>query len=188
MAWRSGSADWRQRLGGPHFKIGIAWAGDARHNNDLRRSIDVADFDALLSLPNLTFVSLQLGPQAADAAMHGSVVSIAEQLADFADTAAAIAALDLVVTVDCAVAHLAGALGKPTWVMLPSVADWRWMLEREDTPWYPSARLFRQQQAGNWGVVIANIAAALSEFVADMGEAEAARLPDQAEVRRLSRG
>lgn len=85
-------------------------------------------------------------------------------MADFADTAAAIAQLNLVIAVDTAVAHLAGAMGKPVWVLLPCVVDWRWLLDREDSPWYPSVRLLRQPQIGEWGCVIARLARELVQF------------------------
>jgi hypothetical protein len=110
--------------------------------------------------------SLQKGPCAADLQDekdHLPVTDLTECLGDFADTAAAIARLDLVISVDTAVAHLAGALGKPVWVLLPFAPDWRWMLDREDSPWYPTARLFRQTRPGDWPGVFDRVGAALVE-------------------------
>lgn len=144
------------------FKIGIVWAGRPTHPNDRNRSCELALFGALSAQPNVALFSLQKGERCADLAA-GVVVAtdLGGMINDFSDTAAAIARLDLVISVDTSVAHLAGALGKPTWVLLPSVPDWRWMLTREDTPWYPHTRLFRQHQAGDWPAVFERVATAL---------------------------
>ena len=114
----------------------------------------------LVALPGIDFISLQKGAREADAqALRrcGNVIDIATELEDFADTAAVISLLDLVITVDTSVAHLAGSLGKPVWILLPVAVDWRWLLDREDSPWYPTARLFRQASAGDWPGVIARV-------------------------------
>jgi hypothetical protein len=115
-------------------------------------------------------VSLQKGPgseQLSDLTQHYSVVSLGERLQDFDDTAAMMQQLDLVVTLDSAPAHLAGALGVPVWVLLSTAADWRWMSEREDSPWYPTMRLFRQLRLGDWTELFARVAAALGEWAKD---------------------
>jgi ADP-heptose:LPS heptosyltransferase len=127
----------------------------------------------LAAVTGVSFVSLQKGEAAAQAAAPppGMVLhDIAADLHDFADTAAALTALDLVITVDTAVAHLAGALGQRVWVMNRRYTDWRWLLEREDSPWYPTARLFRQKTRGDWGPVIGEIAAMLANEHALVGE------------------
>jgi len=110
-----------------------------------------------------SFYSLQKGPAAAQQAPAGmKFINVAGELKDFADTAALLSNLDLVITVDTAVAHLAGALGKPVWVLLPFAPDWRWLLGREDSPWYPTMRLFRRPTAGDWDSVVARVAAQLA--------------------------
>ena len=151
------SARWRASL--PDMRrIGLAWHGNPAHTNDRRRSMPAAELDKLLALPDLHFVNLQVGPCVHEAGLP----DLSPMLTDFAETAALIDALDLVVTVDTAVAHVAGALGKPCWLMLPYAPDWRWQLKRHDTPWYSSLRLFRQPKPGDWGAVIDAIAARLT--------------------------
>ena len=122
-----------------------------------------------MGLADVTFHSLQAdaGPQAMEAQGYEALVSdLGSKLHDFADTAAVISQLDLVITVDTAVAHLAGAMARPVWVLIPFAADWRWMRGREDSPWYPTMRLFRQQHPGDWAEPMSRVKAALSEFVA----------------------
>jgi hypothetical protein len=144
---------WRMRLGEPHSRrIGIVWAGSPVHKNNHNRTIALERFQFLLSASGVEFVSLQQDICAEDAALlaqYGNVVSLGG-LRNFADTAAVISHLDLVVSVDTAVVHVAGALGAPVWVLLPFSPDFRWLLEREDSPWYPTARLFRQPRHGDW--------------------------------------
>ena len=148
------------------FKVGLVWAGAARTGNfqahalDRRRSLDPAQLAPLLAVPGVSFVSLQLG-----ASLPGTFDAMTE-IADFADTAALVAALDLVISVDTSVAHLAGALGKPVWILSRYDGCWRWLREREDSPWYPTARLFRQAIPGDWAPVVAELAAALGAEVA----------------------
>ncbi|HBK04737.1 MAG TPA: hypothetical protein DDZ81_02610 [Acetobacteraceae bacterium] len=161
-------ADFLARL--PGLKVGLVWAGRSRTAQphavaiDARRSMRLADMAPLLDVAGCSFVSLQLGPPAAQ--MLGSTLhDVSERLADWADTAGLIAGLDLVIAVDTAVAHLAGAIGKPVWMLSRFDACWRWFREREDTPWYPSMRLFRQTSRGDWGGVIERVASAL-EFMA----------------------
>lgn len=157
---------WAARLtGGKAKRVGIVWAGSPTHRNDKNRSCSLADFAALADVPGLSYYSLQKGDAAkqAEAPPEGlDVVDLSGELHDFADTAAALACLDLVITVDTSTAHLAGALGTPVWTLLPFSPDWRWMLDRSDSPWYPSMRLFRQPKPGDWQSVFADVAAALS--------------------------
>lgn len=131
----------------PGMRIGIAWAGSRDHPNDRRRSCSISHFERLVMTPGVRLFSLQKGDardQLEQSAFAYSVVDLSYGLLDFADTAAAIAAMDLVISVDSSVAHLAGALGKPTWLLLPHTSDWRWMESRTDSPWYPTVELFRQ--------------------------------------------
>jgi tetratricopeptide (TPR) repeat protein len=143
--------------------IGICWQGNPGHRNDRQRSVALEQFKPLVEVPGVRFVRLQQG--AGSDQWPGPFAGLevtcqsSEPAADWAETAALVAALDLVVSVDTAVAHCAGALGVPVWVALPFSPDWRWLLEREDSPWYPSMRLFRQQQLGQWSDVFERIAA-----------------------------
>jgi tetratricopeptide (TPR) repeat protein len=155
------SEKWRNRLAqGGTPKIGIVWAGSAAHRNNHNRSITLREFSRILSTPGLQFVCLQKDVNAADLEVlrsNGRVEVLDDEIADFADTAAIMAMLDLVVSVDTSVAHLAGALGRPVWVLLPFSADYRWLLDREDSPWYPSARLWRQSRIGDWDGVLERV-------------------------------
>ncbi|MBU6485016.1 MAG: tetratricopeptide repeat protein [Betaproteobacteria bacterium] len=149
------------------LKVGLVWAGDPAHLRDRQRSISLAQLAPLASVPGLRFFSLQKGPAAAqiNSANGGlALTDLGPELRDFADTAAAISLLDLVVCVDTSVAHLAGALGKPVWVLLPVPADWRWMEGRQDSPWYPTMRLFRQGSAGDWPDVVGRVKASLAQW------------------------
>jgi tetratricopeptide (TPR) repeat protein len=156
---------WRAQVG-PNNKvprIGLAWAGRSSHANDSNRSIPLQELIPI-TLANFKWISLQKEVQTKDEAHLAAapqVVRLGEEVTDFADTAALIENLDLIITVDTAVAHLAGALGKRVWVLLPHVADWRWLRQRADSPWYPSARLFRQSVRGDWGSVIQTVASSL---------------------------
>lgn len=141
------------------FRVGIAWAGNSAQANDRQRSIPAAALAPLLAASGVSFVNLQVGPNAAESGLP----DLSAQLTDFAETAALIASLDLVISVDTAVAHLAGALGAPVWVLLAHVPDWRWQLHRNDSPWYSSARLFRQGAPGDWGGVISQVVEALAQ-------------------------
>jgi tetratricopeptide (TPR) repeat protein len=149
-------------------KVGLVWAGGAGHSNDRQRSARLIDFSALAQIPGIWLCSLQKGPPAQEippAVAKGLQINdFTDQLQDFADTAAVIDQLDLVISVDTAVLHLAGALGKPAWAVLPFAAEWRWMIGRSDSPWYPTLRLFRQTARGDWTAPIAQIAAALREL------------------------
>jgi tetratricopeptide (TPR) repeat protein len=161
---------WRRRLAGlPGLKVGLVWAGSANHINDARRSIDLARLKPLLGVPGVSFVSLQVGPRSADIATLPSDIlhDVSAELTDFAETAGAIRNLDLVIAVDTSAVHLAGALGKPAWVMLPFSPDWRWLLERDDSPWYPTVRLYRQREPADWDGVAARVAADLAALASD---------------------
>jgi len=149
-------ACWRARLPSGR-KIGLAWAGNPAHGNDHRRSLPPRAVAQLVAACDAQPINLQVGPRASEAGLP----DLSAPLTDFAETAALIANLDLVLTVDTAVAHAAGALGVPCWVMLPFAPDWRWMLGRDDTPWYASLRLFRQPRPGDWDSVIEQIRTAL---------------------------
>ena len=148
------------------LKIGIAWAGNAERQDDWMRSCPPDLLRPLLEVAGASFFSLQKDLDASVLPNITTVTDLGPELHDFADTAAAIAALDLVITVDTAVAHLAGALGRPVWVMLGYAADWRYLRDREDSPWYPTMRLFRQDSPGDWSGVAVQIAAELSKFAA----------------------
>ena len=145
---------------GTRLAIGLVWAGRPRHTNDHNRSLGLEDMLGLCDLPGVQFYSLQKGPRAEDIATIGArplVRDLAPAIGDFADTARLVMQLDLVVTVDTAVAHLAGALGRPAFVLVPFTPDWRWMAKREDTPWYPTLRLYRQTAPRDWKTVIARV-------------------------------
>jgi hypothetical protein len=147
--------------------IGIAWAGNAKHIRDRERSIDLSNLLPLLDV-DATFVSLQKDVRAADMETlkkGSSIIHFGNELDGFSDTAALISHLDLVISVDTAIAHLAGALGKPVWILLTHVPDWRWLLDRDDSPWYPTARLFRQSETREWNSAIMRVREALLEFI-----------------------
>lgn len=161
---------WRQRLPAQpaRVRVGIAWSGSRTHVNDRARSMTLADWAPLFDL-DARFVSLVKDVRESDRTALQSaphIDQVADALDTFAETAALIAELDLVICVDTSVAHLAGALGKPVWVLLPFMPDWRWLLDRSDSPWYGTARLFRQPTRGDWPTVIANVRTALGEFIA----------------------
>jgi Glycosyltransferase family 9 (heptosyltransferase) len=160
-----GVAKWNGRLGASgRPRIGIAWSGRPAHKNDHNRSIGLAAFLQVFAGIDATIVSLQREVRDGDLATlreRGDVIHFGEDLKDFSDTAALIANLDLVVAVDTSIAHLAGALGKPVWILLPFIPDWRWLLDRDDCPWYPTARLFRQDERRRWENVFARVNAAL---------------------------
>ncbi len=164
-----GEADaWRRRLAAkPGRKVGLVWAGNAAFSDDFRRSPGAAPLAPLLKVEGVSFVSLQAGPEAKalDAVPGNEKVERAGAgFHDFADTAACIAALDLVISSCTSVPHLAGAMGKPLWLALGDVPDWRWGLERKHSPWYPTARLFRQSTPGDWAGVFQRMANALKSY------------------------
>jgi hypothetical protein len=140
------------------LRVGLVWSGNPLFPEDRLRSIPLSGFEPLLALNGVHFFSLQMGPAASQLAEVGApAIDLQPAIGDMADTAALIEKLDLVITVDTAVAHLAGALGKPVWVLLPFAPDWRWLMEREDSPWYPTMRLFRQPKFGNWPSVLERV-------------------------------
>jgi tetratricopeptide (TPR) repeat protein len=156
---------WEERLG-PHerLRVGLVWSGNPKHMNDRNRSMALRQLAGLLDVDAM-FVSLQKNPKPEDAETLrecGMIVDHSDLLTDFAETAALVSCLDLVISVDTSVAHLAGALGRPTWILLPYVADWRWLLGRDDSPWYPTVRLFRQTETREYGSVIARMRNELS--------------------------
>jgi tetratricopeptide (TPR) repeat protein len=158
-------AHWRERLGRGGFKVGIAWQG-SRHRIDVGRSAPLAMFSRLATVPGVRLISLQKGagvePPGSGGLPLERLAGLDEGPQAFLDSAAVMAHLDLVITTDTAVAHLAGALGRPTWVALKYVPDWRWLQGRADSPWYPGMRLFRQSSPGDWAGVFAAILAALA--------------------------
>jgi len=149
------------------LNIGIVWAGRPTHKNDKNRSINLSFFSAITNIHDTQFYSLQVGDQRADLnqeAFASQIIDVGKHLGDYAETATVINQLDLIITVDTSVAHLAGAMGKPVWVLLPFAPDWRWLLERDDSPWYPTMRLFRQQERGNWTTVFNEVNQALEVY------------------------
>lgn len=149
--------------------VGVVWAGDPRGRDDRQRSPGLTAVASLIGLPGIHVFGLQVGAgrgDLTDRSMPPGFTDLGPQLADFADTAAAMAALDLIVTSDTAAAHLAGALGRPTWLMLPFVPSWRWGMDGAGTPWYPTMRLFRQTGPGDWAGVVARMRAALMAWSA----------------------
>jgi hypothetical protein len=159
---------WRAKLADEaRLKVGLVWAGKPEHKNDHNRSMPARMFASLNQIPNVRFFSLQKGDaakQLADLSSQLDVTDFTSELNDFVDTAGLIQNLDLVITVDTAVAHLAGAIGKPVWVLLPFVPDWRWLLDRSDSPWYPTMRLFRQPRIGDWESPVNSVAAGLKQL------------------------
>jgi tetratricopeptide (TPR) repeat protein len=158
---------WEARLGPEgRPRIGLVWSGNPRHRDDRKRSVELNALSPLFDIA-ATFVSLQKDLRAGDEAVLSeqcNIINLGQSLESFVDTAALISHLDLVISVDTSVAHLAGALGRPVWVMLPFVPDWRWLLDRDDSPWYPTARLFRQTDTRDWHSVIDRVRIALDDF------------------------
>jgi Tfp pilus assembly protein PilF len=164
------TATWRarlERLLPPGYRrIGIVWGGRATHNNDLNRSTSLDALAPLAALDGIALISLQKGPGRSAIARYfnrAPLLNLGPVIADFVDTMAIIETLDLVITVDTSVAHLAGAMGKPVWILLPYAPDWRWLLERNDSPWYPTARLFRQSHPRDWSQVVRDVRGVLQQ-------------------------
>jgi tetratricopeptide (TPR) repeat protein len=160
---------WEDRLGPrDRPRVGLVWSGNPNHRNDRNRSLAMGALSPILDL-DATFVSLQKGVRPEDKAILGQrpdVLDVEEHLLDFADTAALISCLDLVISVDTSVAHLAGALGCPVWILLPYTPDFRWLLDRDDSPWYPTAQLFRQAETREWASVLNRVRAELQGLIA----------------------
>lgn len=159
-------AVWRARLAGSGPAVGIVWAGNPAFSGDARRSPGLEALRPLLRMPGVRFFGLQVGPGRESlraAGLPDGVTDLGTELGDFADTAAVMANLDLVITSCTASAHLAGALARPVWILLPDVPDWRWLMGRMDSPWYPTARLFRQPRPGDWAAVVDRVAEALRD-------------------------
>jgi hypothetical protein len=148
------------------FRIGVAWAGSPGHYNDRRRSMPAEVLEPLADIADAAIISLQLRRGLEKDTFTFEHIDVSAYLTDFAATAAVIAALDVLVTVDTAVAHLAGALGKPVWILLPYAGEYRWLLDRDDSPWYPTARLFRQPSPGDWESVVRRVGHELRRTVA----------------------
>jgi tetratricopeptide (TPR) repeat protein len=148
-------------------RVGIVWAGRPTHRNDRNRSAGLEHFLPLLAMPDIRLFSLQNGPRSEDLRKYGvagAIFDLSESMQDFADTVGLIDNLDLVITVDTAVAHLAGSMGKPVWVLLPFMGDWRWGITGDRTPWYPAMRLFRQTRLGEWQDVFDAVMTALGDL------------------------
>ncbi len=180
------SAQPRARSG--RLQVGLAWSGRAEHQNDRNRSIELAVLAPLLDVPGVDFHVAQTEIRARDAdamARWPHLIDRHGDLHDLADTASLLAWMDLLISVDTAVAHLAGAMGIPVWLLLSATADWRWLLRRQDTPWYPQTRLFRQERVGDWNAVIGHVAQALQHL---SGTSPAARQAFPAPRRRASPG
>jgi tetratricopeptide (TPR) repeat protein len=162
---------WEQRLRdrlGPHRKcrVGLVWSGNPNHGNDHNRSLPLRTLLRLLDA-DASFISLQKDPGADDKLLleQAGVIDLTADLCDFSETAALVSCLDITITVDTSVAHLAGALGRPTWIMLPYCPDFRWLLDRGDSPWYPTARLFRLGRSRDWNELIEGMRSALSAHI-----------------------
>ena len=175
---------WAARIGSAGFKIGIVWQGNPNPEADMARSMPLAAFAPLAALPNVRLISLQKGFGIEQIAALPAPMNV-ETLGDdfdagpdaFVDTAAAMMALDLIVSCDTSVAHLAGALGRPVWVALKKDAEWRWLRGRDDSPWYPTMRLFRQSRRGEWGHVFAAMAACVAPLAKTNGAARQIAIP-----------
>jgi hypothetical protein len=160
---------WQQQLGTKIIpRVGLVWSGSINHKNDFNRSISFETFGPLFNLP-VEFHCLQKEIRTNDEIAlesNSKIIIHTDLLIDFSDTAALIETMDLVISVDTSVSHLAGALGKPVWILLPYAPDYRWMLDKNDTPWYPTAQLFRQSKIGDWVSLINQIRDELLVFFA----------------------
>jgi hypothetical protein len=151
---------WETRLAGlPGYRVGLVWAGNPEHQNDQNRSLKLADLAPLFAMAGVSFISLQIGSESAQIGETGlPMTDVTPEIKDYADTADLVSCLDLVTSVDTSVAHLAGALGVPAWVLIPFCPDWRWMTDFPDTtPWYAAMRLYRQSGWRDWGAVVKDI-------------------------------
>jgi hypothetical protein len=159
---------WRPVLRAQELKVGIAWAGNSEFGGDRDRSILLKDILAVTRIDGVKYFNLQKDLRHGDDELlkaNPHIVRVDKDINDFEDTAAIVMSLDLLISVDTSVANLAGAVGRPVWVLLPFVCDWRWLIDGDDTPWYPTARLFRQAVIGDWTTVLADVHAALERLV-----------------------
>jgi hypothetical protein len=162
---------WRRRLAGDgeNFKVGLVWAGRPEYLDDHNRSISLAQLSPLAGIAGVSYYSLQKGAaaeQARSAPAGMKLIDYSAELTDYLQTAALAANLDLVISVDTSVLHVAGALARPVWALVSWIPDWKWMLDREDSPWYPTARLFRQPAYRDWETPIRRVAEELRQLVA----------------------
>jgi hypothetical protein len=159
---------WEHRLGPrDKLRVGLVWSGNPNHGNDRNRSLPLRLLTRILDA-NATFVSLQRDVRPGDQAVlreRTDIIDLTTGLTDFSETAALVSCLDLVITVDTSVAHLAAALGCPTWILLPYVPDYRWLLDRDDSPWYPTARLFRQDETRDYASVLDSVRSELKALI-----------------------
>jgi hypothetical protein len=158
-------SEWRERLGpSDALRVGLVWAGSSAHKGDRLRSMPSEALRPLLKMPGFQWYSLQVGPPdpRVEPLADAGLIDLTEHLHDFADTAAFVAELDLVLSVDTAVAHIAGAMGCPVWTLLSYQGEWRWGVAGESTAWYPTMRLFRQPRIGDWGGVMQRVASELA--------------------------
>jgi tetratricopeptide (TPR) repeat protein len=163
---------WRNQISGSGYKVGIVWAGSPEHGNDRYRSCSLKDFAPLMEIDNLQLYGLQKGRAAGqmdELAGTMSVKNLSKYFVDLTDTAAAIENLDLVISVDTSVLHLSGAMGKPAWALLPYAPEWRWMLNRQDSPWYPAMKLLRQKHWGDWDYVFQCVVGELQNIIKNKG-------------------
>jgi hypothetical protein len=164
---------WKERLPRSDVRrVGIAWAGNPGFKGDQARSIGLARLLSLLSVPGLEFISFQKDLRPGDRELlerHKATLHLDDAIADFGDTAAIMSLVDLVISSDTSIVHLAGALGRPLFILLQRAADWRWLMDRADSPWYPTARLFRQPAVGDWESVLQQVGAELGRLVGPVG-------------------
>ena len=166
---------WQPEFKGPALKVGLVWAGRRTHSNNHNRSIQLVYFKDLAQIEGIQLYGLQKGritQQSTGPVANFNIIHLGERFENFADTAGAIANLDLIISVDTAVVHLAGAMGKPVWLLLPFVPDWRWLLDRQDSPWYPTIRIFRQHRYGDWQTALQKVATCLQNLVAETASAQ----------------
>jgi hypothetical protein len=159
---------WRHRFAHQAFRVGIVWKGSPDHANDRNRSCQLEQFLPLAQIPGIQWYGLQKGSGAEEVHQIGSqfmIDNMGGELGDFSDTAAVLEKLDLLISVDTAVVHLAGAMGKTVWTLLPYAPDWRWQRNRDDSPWYPSMRLYRQPARGDWASVFEQVEGDLRQLV-----------------------
>jgi hypothetical protein len=163
-------AYWRQRLDAvpARLRVGLAWAGNPSNVDDRNRSCSLRALVGLFELPDVAWINLQIGAGREELqTVQTPILDWGDEQTDYAETAALMAELDLIITVDTSIAHAAGALGCPVWVMLQYVADFRWLLDRTDSPWYPTARLFRQPHPGDWAGAVAAVKGTLADFTVE---------------------